>query len=284
LAFPGERFRLSTASEHTAGQRAVGQHAVGLGARGHLRIIWALLLRELATRYGRDNLGFLWVIGEPLVFAGGVLVLWNFARPPYEHGIPVLAFVITGYMPIILVRHMIAHGMYAVRVNQGLLYHRQVTVLHLFVARALLEFVGVTLAFVVIGAGLMLFGAMAPPQNLPLVYGGWFILAAISLGLALIFGGLSEIFPFVERFVAVITYILVPLSGTFYMAAWLPPPLRQAALYLPFLHCVEMIRGGFFGEFTPTYYDAAYAAAWAAGFIVVGLALVRGVRSRVEIE
>jgi len=257
---------------------------VGIPGRSHLRIIWALLLRELSTRYGRDNIGFLWVIGEPLLFAGGVLILWGFARPPFEHGIPVLAFVVTGYMPIILVRHMITHGMFAVRVNQALLYHRQVTVLHLFAARTLLEFVGVTLAFVVIGAGLILYGQMEPPKALPLVYAGWFILGFISLGLALIFGALSEMFQFVERFVSVITYVLVPLSGTFYMAAWLPPGFRQAALYLPFLHCVEMIRGGFFGEFTTTYFNIPYAIAWAVGLNLVGLALVRFVRDRVEIE
>jgi capsular polysaccharide transport system permease protein len=82
----------------------------------------------------------------------------------------------------------------------------------------------------------------------------------------------------------VITYVLVPLSGTFYMAAWLPERLRHAALYLPFLHCVEMIRGGFFGEFTPTYYSIPYATAWAAGLTLAGLALLQLVRDRVEIE
>jgi capsular polysaccharide transport system permease protein len=252
--------------------------------RAHLRIIWALILRELATRYGRNNIGFLWVIGEPLLFAGGVLVLWGFTRPAYEYGLPLVPFIVTGYMPIILVRHMITHVMNCVKANQALLYHRQITVLHLYVARGALEFIGVTLAFIVIVALLSLFGQMTPPGDLALVYVGWFLLAAISLGLAMIFGALAEIIEFVERFVSVITYVLVPLSGTFYMAAWLPGGLRHAALYLPFLHCVEMIRGGFFGEFVTTYYSIPYAAAWAAGLIVLGLALLQAVRDRVEIE
>ncbi|MGA0602280.1 ABC transporter permease [Caulobacter sp. KR2-114] len=254
------------------------------GWRVHLRIIWALMLRELSTRYGRDNIGFLWVVAEPLLFAAGVLALWGVARPPYEHGLRVLPFVITGYMPIILVRHMISHGMNCVRANRELLYHRQIAVLHLFFARLALEFVGVSLAFVVIFVLLNAAGQMDPPARLYLVYAGWVILAWTSFGLALIFGALAEMFDYVERFVSVITYILVPLSGTFYMAAWLPPGFRRMALYLPFLHSVEMIRGGFFGEFTPTYFDPTYACAWAAGFTVVGLALARGVRDRVEIE
>ncbi len=32
-----------------------------------LRVIRALVLRELMTRFGRHSLGFFWVIGEPLI-------------------------------------------------------------------------------------------------------------------------------------------------------------------------------------------------------------------------
>ena len=30
------------------------------------RVIGALILRELHTRYGRENIGYLWMIGEPM--------------------------------------------------------------------------------------------------------------------------------------------------------------------------------------------------------------------------
>jgi capsular polysaccharide transport system permease protein len=250
----------------------------------HRRIVWALLLRELATRYGRENLGFLWVLGEPLLFCGAVSVMWSFIKPAYEHGIQVVPFVVTGYMPILLVRHMLAHGMYAVRVNAPLLYHRQITVLHLFFSRCLLELIGVTLAFMLIVLALAPIGLMPLPQDLAHVYLGWFLLGWISFGLALIFGSLFELFEPIERFVSVITYVMVPLSGTFYMAAWIPPEFRHAVLLLPFLNTVEMVRAGFFGAFTPTYFDVGYTVAWAAGLTVVGLFLAKFVRNRVEIE
>lgn len=87
-----------------------------------------------------------------------------------------------------------------------------------------------------------------------------------------------------ERIVGVITYIMVPLSGTFYFAAWVPPQFRRFLLILPFIHPVEMIRAGFFGEFVPTYYDVGYAVAWCACLTFLGLVLVQFIRSRVEIE
>ena len=41
------------------------------------RIIWALLLREMMTRFGRHNIGFLWLFVEPMMFTLGVTALWN---------------------------------------------------------------------------------------------------------------------------------------------------------------------------------------------------------------
>jgi capsular polysaccharide transport system permease protein len=253
-------------------------------ARSHGSIIWALLLREIATRYGRSNIGFLWIVAEPLLFCLGVLALWTVIKPPYEHGLRIMPFVITGYMPIILVRHMVQQSVNCVRANTALLYHRQVTVLHLFAARLLLEFVGVSMAFFVVCLALGLSGQVTVPARLELVYGGWFLLAWLAAGLALVVGALSQIVEVVERLVSLMTYVLVPLSGTFYMAAWLPPAYRDSVLLLPLLHPVEMIRAGFFGDGVTTYYSVAYAAAWAAGLTLTGLLLLRFVRRRIEVE
>ena len=41
------------------------------------RVISALLMREILTRYGRHNIGFLWLFAEPMIFTVGVTVLWN---------------------------------------------------------------------------------------------------------------------------------------------------------------------------------------------------------------
>lgn len=254
--------------------------------RKHARIMWALLMREINTRYGRDNIGYLWVIVEPIIFASGVSVLWTVIKPPYEHGIAIVPFIITGYMPMILMRQTISWAVSAVRVNQSLLYHRQITPLHLFAARIGLEFIGVSLAFVVIVSVLCLFGIMKPPKtivDLRLIYGGWFILAWMSAGVAMILGALGEIFDFVERFVQVITYVMIPLSGAFFMAAWIPGRLRDLLLMVPFIHCFEMIRGSF-GEFVTTYFNIPYALGWAAAFNLIGLLCVQFVRDRVEVE
>ncbi len=125
---------------------------------------------------------------------------------------------------------------------------------------------------------------MNPPHNLLKLMAGWFLLAWMSFGLALIMGSLSELYEFVERFVGIITYILIPISGAFFMASAMPPAIRHWVLYVPFIHCFEMMRGAYFGEFLKTYYSIPYAAACSAVMTLIGLVLVQFVRSRVDVE
>lgn len=248
------------------------------------RIVIALMLRELITRYGRKGLGFAWVIGEPLLFCLGVLVLWSVARPDYEHGIRMGPFVMTGYMCLLLLRHQITLSLSALQANVGLLHHRGIAVLHLYIARNILEFLGTTAAFVVVYGVLMVLGQVGWPANLLLLYGGWFLLAFMAAGLAMIFAALAIRYDVMERIVPLFTYILIPMSGVFFMAAWVPAAYRDAFLLIPLPHVVEMVRAGVFGEFVETHFNPLYALGWAAVFNVTGLLLLGGARERIDAE
>jgi capsular polysaccharide transport system permease protein len=257
--------------------------AAGFVAR-NARIITALMLRELITRYGRRGLGFAWLIGEPLLFCLGVLVLWTVARPDYEHGIRMGPFIMTGYMSLLLLRHQITLSLSALRANVGLLHHRGIAVLHLYIARNTLEFLGTTAAFAVVYAVLMVLRQVSWPADLLLLYGGWFLLAFMSLGVAMIFAALAIRFEVMERIVPLFTYILIPMSGAFFMVAWVPAAYRDAFLLIPLPHPIEMVRAGVFGEFVETHFDPLYALGWAAVFNAAGLLLLGGARERVDAE
>jgi len=249
----------------------------------HRHILWALLMREMATRYGRDNIGFLWVIAEPIIFGSAVSTLYSFIRPPFDAGIRVVAFTITGYMPMILFRQSVNYAVSSVRSNTGLLYHRQISPMHLFLARFLMEFCGVTLAYIFIVLFANFLGKIDMPKDMLYLTTGWIILALQACGVAMVMNALSEIFDVVERFVQVFTYIFIPISGFMFLVYTLPPKLQQWALMVPFVHCFEMMRGGYFGEFLPVHFNVSYAMAWALGFNAIGLLLMQFVRPKVEV-
>ncbi len=252
--------------------------------KDHSRVVGALMMRELITRFGRDGLGFLWLFGEPLMFCLGVLGLWALIRPEYEHGVRLGPMVMTGYMALLLLRHQIGWSLNALSANQGLLMHRGVAVLHLYLARNLLEFLGATAAFAVVYLLLAALGQVGPPADWLVMYGGWVLLGLMGFGLALIFAGLAQRFAVMERIVPLLTYVMIPLSGAFFMVAWLPPAAREVVLWAPLPHAVEMLRAGVFGEFVETHWNPVYAAVWSGILVLLGLALTAGARDRLETE
>src|SRR5450755_2903400 len=91
------------------------------------RVIRALFLRELITRFGRDNLGVLWLVGEPMLFTLGVTTLWSLAGLAHKgSGIPIVAFAVTGYSSVLMWRNSASHCTHAIEGNRPLLFHRSV--------------------------------------------------------------------------------------------------------------------------------------------------------------
>lgn len=254
--------------------------------RQQSRIIGSLLMREMTTRFGREGIGFLWLIGEPIIFCVGVIALWSFIKPTFstDHGIKLAPFVMTGYMCLILMRHLIGLLTPAIQSNVGLLYHRLVTPVHILLTRIILEIAGGTLAFAVLYLVLNLLGQVRLPENYLLLYAGWGVVAFSASGLGLIMTGIVMRFEIMERVVGLISYLLMPVSGAFFMVSWLPPVAQKFALYVPFVHGTEAIRSAIFGEFVETYFNFGFAFFVAAIMNVCGLLMVYASLNRVEVE
>ena len=148
------------------------------------RVIGALIMRETFTRFGRDNLGFAWMFGEFLVFALPVIVMWHFIRGKYEHGLLVVPFVWSGYLPILLFRHIGGHMLRAVRLNMSLFYHRNVTPFDAVIARIAVEVLGNYGAAIFSFFLLYAIGQMEWPHDMPLLFVGYFYMTwwCVSVG------------------------------------------------------------------------------------------------------
>src|SRR6201987_6391707 len=98
------------------------------GLAAQWRVVGALLIREIYSRFGRESLGFAWIVAEPLVFAIPVLFVWRAVRDPNEHGISLMPFLWSGYLPLLLFRHLGDRILLFIRANVALLYHQRVTI------------------------------------------------------------------------------------------------------------------------------------------------------------
>lgn len=245
-----------------------------------LRVVHALLLREMITRFGRHGLGVLWVMLEPMLFTLGVAALWYMLKIHTVSNIPIVAFAITGYSSVLMWRNTVSHCVMAIRVNRPLLYHRNVRPFDVYISRIVLEWGGATASLALLTVFFVGIEVMHMPRDILLVIGGWLLLAWFSLGLTLIVGVLSEVSEVVERTWPILTYLLFPLSGAVFMVHWLPKAGQDAILWLPMVHGVEMIRHGYFGDLVPTYESPTYFATFNLVMTLIGLWLVREISNR----
>lgn len=262
----------------------VGLRKLREGWAVQLRVTHALMIRELTTRFGRENIGFLWIMAEPLLFAVLVGMMWRLTKGPEEHGISVIAFVVTGYIPITLFRHGVGRSVAVFTVNSSLLYHQQIKILDFILVRFIIEILGGMMAYVFIAVILIFFKEFPVPSDIGLFIAGWFLYAAFCLSLCLIIAPLSETSEVMEKFIPVTTYIMIPFSGLFYMASWMHPNVREYFLWSPFVNGMEMMRKGIWGDQVTAYYNIWNPIGCTIVASVIGLALCRRVRKTLAVE
>ena len=248
------------------------------------RVIWALVLREMLTRYGRHNIGFLWLFVEPMLFTLGVTALWTALRTVHGSDLPIVAFAITGYSSVLLWRNMTGRCIDALTPNLSLLYHRNVRPIDIYAARLLLEWAGATISFVFLVILFGFIGWLQMPEDVLQVIAAWVLLSWFGGGLAVFLGSLSEQSETIEKLWHPASYLLFPLSGAAFLVDALPKPAQDAVLWLPMVHGTEYLREGYFGSQMTAHYDLIYMAICNLGLTIIGLAQLRKVSRTVVPE
>lgn len=236
-----------------------------------LRVIGALLIRETLTRYGRHNIGFLWLFVEPMLFTLGVTALWTATKTVHGSNLPIVAFALTGYSSVLLWRNMPGRCIGALWQNLALLYHSNIKVLDIYLARLVLEFGGATLSFTVLGTILVSLHIIDPPHDITKVVAGWLLLTWFGGALAIALGALSHRSELIEKLWHPAAYLLFPLSGAAFMVSALPPFAQEMVLYIPTVHGVEMVRDGWFGDQALAVYNLSYIVPFNLALTLYGL-------------
>lgn len=246
------------------------------------RVIGALLLREVITRYGRHNIGFFWLFLEPMLFTLGVTALWTIVKLTHGNNLSITAFAVTGYSSILLWRNCSNRVVKAIEANHSLMYHRNVRVLDVLSARLILEILAATGSMIILTLTFSFFGLMTLPLDVLTATMGWFLLIWFAIALSLAVGAASELSEMIDRVWHIFTYLLFPLSGAGFMVEWLPQAAQKFVLWVPMVHATEMIRHGFFGDNIKTHEDPVYLATFNIVLTLIALSLVRISSRKVE--
>jgi capsular polysaccharide transport system permease protein len=251
------------------------------GFRIQGRVIHALLLRELQTRFGRGHLGFLWLFLEPLLLAVGISVFKLLVNSGGTGAVPPFLFVVVGYAPYFAFRAIINRAATAFQANMTLMYHRQVRLLDIMIARNLLEMAAVTCVLLLVVAGTSWFTGFTP-YSIPVLVAALMLMFSFANGVGLLVAAAAARWEIVDKIVHPLTYLSLPFSGALFALHFMPPSWRDVLLWNPQANLHEMVRDGMFGDLIPAYYDVTYVVIWVFMVNLLGIAAVRAVRTKLE--
>jgi capsular polysaccharide transport system permease protein len=247
-----------------------------------LDVIGALVMRELHTRFGRTNIGYLWLIGEPLLLATVIGALHAFQPAHLGSSIPPVPMALLGYCVFIIFRGIVNKSESLLEVNMPLMYHRMISVLNLSVARMVIEAVGCFCSFcILMGLAILLGYGSLPARPLWLFAGvGWMIWLSFAIGLCVTAYTLER--PTAQRLVHPMTYFMMPLSGAFFATEWLPTRIQEYWDWNPLAGLFEAARYGMFDAASDKHFFPGYISAWCAVLTYLGLFGIRRVRNRIH--
>jgi capsular polysaccharide transport system permease protein len=248
----------------------------------HSRVIHALILREMKTRFGRAQLGYIWALIEPTLFVLIFFALYTLRGKTAVSGMPIALFLLTGVIPFVMFRDTMNRSMSAIQSNRSLLTFPQVTPIDLVLGRALLEIATTVVVFVLL---IVIFAAIGGPVKIadPLGVFVWLaVLGFLGFGAGAAFGALAPLFPSVQQLVpGIIIRPLFWVSGLFFTADMIPEEIREYALLNPLLNLTELVRAAFFRGFESPDADVSYVVLFTLVVVFLGLAIQRALLKRI---
>ncbi len=225
------------------------------------RSIFALVLREMSTTYGKSAGGYVWAILEPVVAIAILSVAFQlvFRQPRLGTNFPF--YFATGYLPYMLTLNITNNVARSIRFSRALLAYPGVTWTDAIFARSLLSFVtDIGIMLIVLTAIFFIFDIQTILAHSVIII-GLMMGVVLAIGVGSLNCYLFTAIPAWERIWSALTRPLVLLSGVIFLYDTLPPVAQSIMWWNPVTHVVGMVRRGFFPSYDAAYVSVPYVMA-----------------------
>ncbi|MEX5728055.1 capsular polysaccharide transport system permease protein [Rhodovulum iodosum] len=239
------------------------------------RTVIALILREMATTYGRSPGGYFWAIAEPVAMIAVLSIAFSLMLRSPSLGTNFQIFYATAFLPFTLYAGIAQKVSASITFSRALLAYPAVTFVDAIIARFLLELLTKVLVFYIVIVGIELIYDVRPILDFPSILMSLGMAAALGLGIGTLNCVLTSLFTVWQSVWRVINRPLFLVSGVFFIYEDLPSGLRSFLWYNPLLHVTGEMRRGFFATYDATYISHTFVMSVALVSGALGLLLLR---------
>lgn len=255
------------------------RRAIHDAALQHARVVLALMLRDIKTRFGATYFGFLVGLLLPLAHIGIILAVYILIGRRAPIGTSVSIYLATAILPFILWSYTHQKIMQCFNQNKSLTSFPIVKFIDILFARSIVEILNSTLIIFVVYASFILLGEDIFVTNASSFFYALVLSYLMGISTGFIFGLLSILVPFVM----IAGFLLVPAywvtSGVFFIPDALPENARIFVALFPLSHIVDFGRAAFYPSYISSYANPIYVHAIIATNVLIGLAGERFLRA-----
>ena len=249
------------------------------------RAIFALLLREVRTRFGKYQLGYAWALIEPVASVSILLVVFTSLR---------LRGAISGIdFPLFLINGVVINGLFveisnrsikAMEANSALFNYRPVRPVDTVFARALLECMLHTIVYSVLVLGYVVLGGQFDLHNFPLLLAVFVLMTVFASGIGILFMVVTDAYTDADRVLPLLTRPLFFISGIFFPLSAIPRDYWPLFLWNPIFHAIELSREAVAPGYRVPAVSLGYLAICALVAITVALLIYRHREQRLRLR
>ncbi|MBO0126603.1 ABC transporter permease [Agrobacterium sp. OT33] len=241
--------------------------------KAHIRVVGALLIREMSTRFGSKPGGYVWAVIDPAGHIAFMSLIFMAITHTPALGKSFALFFATGYLAFQFYAAMAGFLNGAIKANRTLLSYPNVAPIDTIVARYILQ-AGTTSVVSFCVLGVILLTVDQPVYlNWPAIIEAAFAATVLGLGIG-IFNNVATLrFPLYEQVFNIINRPMFLISGVFFLPDALPAPIRDIVLLNPLVHVVMLFRKGFYPEYRADMMNMTYLYSFALTILFMGLLL-----------
>lgn len=244
------------------------------------RVLFALIMREMTTRYGRNAGGYIWAVLEPAGTVAMLSLVFEFIARNPALGSSFPFFFATGYMAFHFYLDISRVVGNAVTANRALLTFPRVTIIDAVMARLFIQFLtSLFVTIVILFLLLVFFEEPVIIQAKSIIYS---ILLAAFLGLGMgLFNSITFNYSATwQSFFNIINRPLFLISGILFLYDSMPRAAQDILWWNPLIHITALMRAGFYPTYSPSFVSTTYVIMFATVPFLLGIMLMRTMREQ----
>lgn len=239
-----------------------------------MRTVAALMLREIATRYGRSPGGYLWEIAEPVAAITLLSIVFSTTGMRPTQGKSFALFYATGFLPFFLYQDLANMVSRAIAFSRPFLQYPVVSYIDVILARALLNVLTQVTVFIIVLGGINVLFQLNILWDFPALILGLAMTASLGIGVGVINCYLFIEVPVWERAWSILTRPLFLISGVFFTYAMMPPSAQKILWFNPLIHGVGMTRKAVYPSYDDSYVSPLFVFSVAIILTFLGLLML----------